>query len=817
MNKNKPKYISAPCGAGKTYSVLQQAERLLALKSPTAIVVPSIVLQEEIAKKIRKDFKKLKYKVFNNENGNPGENKGVTRRIVDYLKTCPDDTLLIITHEAFLRIRYWMRADKWNIFIDEEMEPIKFLTLDIGHRNIAASNSFKDSWLTIFDELFDLVVMPEKPGWLKLYPHDEASCQFTAYSERAGKVQKICRDVADAVLVRGTSLMVEEEKWDKFVDDPLATEVIFTRELAIGIFKEFKTITFMGADIENSFMNIYFKKNDYILSESKIKTRFDKHDQPVKIYYMCGDEYPVWSKSFYSRQVMTIKPSEQEINYLKLFTDLIKSVTGKKKIGIQENKSFTLDVNVTGLNKTIIPFKSEGLNKYSKIDHYAELGAYLYTPEQKNMLQVMGYDVDEVQMVKSISHAYQGSLRTSLREGKDKNNMIFLPTKAMAELFKERFFPNAELIRFKHAEVFFEDVQPLTNQQKQVRRKVKKQITELVAATENTPTVEPAISMNFYRRYSDKTGLGTVQFNTFNDMTNFMIKSKITGASKESQFLFTNAGVKNDSNRSRDNVEHLNNCLILDIDGGNVTPEIFLREMKDIRTFIYTSFNHLNEAKGNENRYRVLIELSGSPKNNNEYIEMTRQLQRYLLRKFQGDKIDFIDISKSKRNGRRYTGNPSRIKNRHFSPLVSDNKKHNERTQTWPEIQIDQKSLCPEQLWYLPTENQNNPAAFKMYDNPGKPLDISMFDLEPETVDFNNFTTRVLRTKHNRNKIGHIYQHVRDAVPGNRFVHFQAIWNIIKQNKQYFDMGTLYKIQEAWNIKDPDRSRHNKFMGALVG
>ena len=160
------------------------------------------------------------------------------------------------------------------------------------------------------------------------------------------------------------------------------------------------------------------------------------------------EKISLWSKNYYNSKNL-IEPT---LTNFELFDLLVGNSIGDNEILLQNNKGnkFTHIKN-----PIFMPFEVKGLNTYVGTHNYGESGAYRWPPAYQKKMVDLGFDADEILMHHTLSHSYQGLLRSSLRTGAYNNNIVYLPTKAMAQNMRNLFFPNATVEQIEEANYFF--------------------------------------------------------------------------------------------------------------------------------------------------------------------------------------------------------------------------------------------------------------------------------------------------------------------------------------------------------------------------
>ena len=119
----------APAGAGKTYALCQMAAKMVSKGESIIFVQPTKELIGKTINEIKGIDQKANVKRIDTDNvGNAIES------ITQFMKDGDaKGMILFITHASFERIPYFYNAWKWNLFIDEVLQPHHSVPLRFQH------------------------------------------------------------------------------------------------------------------------------------------------------------------------------------------------------------------------------------------------------------------------------------------------------------------------------------------------------------------------------------------------------------------------------------------------------------------------------------------------------------------------------------------------------------------------------------------------------------------------------------------------------------------------------------------------------------
>lgn len=431
--------INSKCGSGKTHWAILRATELIQNKKRVMIVAPSLDLQNEISKRLGN----TPHFVINYSTNNDG---GVANSIANYLKNPPVKyEILIITAAAFVTINKFPNKKKWICFIDEELDVFSFITFNSGE---SSNYGFGNNLMDDIEKIADLK-LNEEIGYVAftpkaLPPKEIKFLKSLCYGSTSSDfVYPPFQKFIQLLLNKNMSLFGDSESMVMFKLGNDTAEM--WAELNEKLFLNFENLYFLGAEIQRSKMIVYLKLKGLKIEDLKIPQRFEFHEQPIIIKWFT--KHNPWSKSYYNsiNEVAGISNFE-------LYDLLVSESIGNEPILLQSNKGNPFKY----IKKPIfMNYEVKGLNKFNEYSHYCESGAYNCPPACINRMNLLGFNMEEIQLHNSLSHLYQGLTRTSIRDGVYSNNIVFVPTEQMAQNLKNIYFPNSIVGQLENACFFF--------------------------------------------------------------------------------------------------------------------------------------------------------------------------------------------------------------------------------------------------------------------------------------------------------------------------------------------------------------------------
>jgi hypothetical protein len=430
-------YIDGLCGSGKTHASIEAIRKLVANRKNVLYVSPSTELQYEFSTRLGM----ISHTVINyleaSSNG-----KSVTQTIKDRLKSPKSGQVLVITHAAFKNISDFPNKKKWTVFIDEEMEINDFMECDASAAN---SYAYGNDLMKDMERICTFVI--HKEGFTSFHkkslsPKDTRFLRSISFSNNNvyPPFQRFIQNLLNPNMqvFADTNTLVSFKLGFQNVE--------MWSEIRLELFQGFENIYFMGARIQYSKLFAYFRLKGVSFRECKIEKRFDTHAQPITIRYMVDN--PSWSKTFYQQK----NSKEPSYTNFELFDLLVSGSIGDEPILLQNNKSNKFRRISNPIN---MPYEIKGLNQYAKYNHYAEGGAYNWSPAYQSRMTALGFDCEELMLHQALSKIYQGITRTSIRNGEFHDNIVFVPTKKMAQNLRNLYFPNAKIEQIENSDLFF--------------------------------------------------------------------------------------------------------------------------------------------------------------------------------------------------------------------------------------------------------------------------------------------------------------------------------------------------------------------------
>jgi hypothetical protein len=419
------RYVSAPCGAGKTNQIVNRAcwlardhQRVIVLQ-PTKELIEKTIQQELMAHyPVPSDYAFHQDKVSGSVAG------ALTR----YFNQAEDaGQIVFATHQVLPYIPYFANKRDWHLIIDEEMQVLRYRSHRIPktHRLIT-----DDIDLANYNSIYSQVV-----------PRNRRSLEGKGRNQDEDELLGHLSETIRILTNSNWFTYVNTEQYARLCRGEIKT-LAFHSVLKPQLIHGFASMFMAAANFEDTALyglwsqSMQFER-DHELSKS---LRFSKHENGnlVTIYYAVDDQ---WSR----KMLETTAGPDGTRNVRDHLIEATKQLFGKDEFLWQANKS--LQQNPFGTNAQRLPNKPQGLNSYANIHNMAFLSSLNPTTDHFKFLQTQGLGGDDVRTAIYYAGAYQSVMRTSIRDpGNQQPKRIVVPDRDLAEYLHE-LFPGSRLQR----------------------------------------------------------------------------------------------------------------------------------------------------------------------------------------------------------------------------------------------------------------------------------------------------------------------------------------------------------------------------------
>lgn len=669
-------YLSALCGAGKTYQLIDKACELANQGFIVLFVQPTIELINKTIENelLTRHDAPLHIKFYREKGGG-----SVSRQLIQHLNEPPDcGHIVFVTHQVLPFIGFWPNRSDVHLVIDEALQVAKHdcLRIPITHRLIT-------DYIEVFayNSIYSQIVgMPEM--------------EEIAKNEVRDQVQEFFRGPAQTLINPNWKSFVNTQQFEGLKDEDVKTLSVHSI-LRPQMLQGFASVTMASAKFEDTLIFNLWRNEGVDFKEDgglNQKLRFSHHQNGslVALKYLVEEN---WSKQLQNKSCEPEDPNGG--TYLQGMADAIRKEFDGQPFVYQANKS-AVDLSF-GSNATRLPNLPHGLNYYSGYDRIAFLSAINPRSGHYRFLRTRGITDEAVRRALAYATAYQSVMRISIREPHNLNpKEAIVPDSGhaayLAPLFPDCRIENVES-RIPQSPVLRLVGRPrlhVSAAEKQAeyrrRKKAKKLredlgcpylLKESCCSGKSGSRYETGIDVithfvtpetlcgSFLAHKKDETPFAWLHCEDVDLFLGFLLHfHRRVIPRKEATWLLTPAILQ--EGRSEEKIISVRH-LWLDFEGGDLLPDQIARMFPHTRMVAFNSFRHTYEAP----RFRVVIPLT-KPVSPEEY----RSLYDAIIAKFEHEGYNVRQRKGGLRSG------------------------------------LDLAGKSPTQLFYLPAQAQNPTQSF---------------------------------------------------------------------------------------------------------
>ena len=644
-------FVSAECGRGKTYATCKVISETIAERNHL-YVAPTIKLLEQTKQELTK-FGIAADSIHSDNTDAP------IASILDYLrKANRQGHVLLITWAAYSSLPYFHSRESWNIYIDELPQ------LDHYYKPMVPYNKeFILEHIEIDRSINETigVVKAINPNRLKYHLKHKAM---------KDDVYRLFYDLLNDVAGINKDVFVDLASWDKIFErvqidsEPEGNQVYFLSAFNPYLFKG---TTLLGANIEESMLydwlsryhHCLFVENKAIASNLREKTILGSR---VKVSYFLKDKN--WSKSIRNKSLK----NGNNNSVMDAVEKGVEKLIGNDPFLLVANNDYKGGLSVLP-NATRIAVDSKGMNAYQDFTRIVHLPALNREPKHCAMLTNLGFSPETIRISTGYEVLYQNLMRTALRNPESKDIVEVITGSEFEANFLIRVLGEGVQKR-RVGDFEFKAYKPLTQVQKNLSFKaqqIKEELTQLGLSEEassplfsyflclynknsninpakrlngiegdqstsnakepsklpdflvesrNDPFIDPGYSLTLNKSIYDSNpdAFKVARAESFMEFVKVMrTLSKETIKDKSERFLLNPIIYKMDESgllRKKDNFQEAS-MMVLDFDGGNFSPEDFVRIFWDEagtgqkRSFLIC--NSFSRDRDNPNRFRAFL------------------------------------------------------------------------------------------------------------------------------------------------------------------------------------------------------------------
>ena len=389
-------YFSAPCGAGKTYQIIQRACEIANFCGNVLILMPTKQLinrtvESELLTKDRCPPYKI---IYSGSSGRSAAHRELTKHFEN-----PGDAgqIVFATHQVLPFVRFLANKQNWTVMVDETIQVLvhEHHTIPYNHDiitkhlHLEQHNSIYSKVSGWGDELVDIGRNPKKDQIFELLSN-------TARNITNERYESFCDSEKYKQLLNGEN-------------DTLAIHSILKPQ----IFDGFHSVLMAVANFRDTLTyQVWSQRGIRFIEDAEIarSLKFQEHRNGslATIYYADTKE---WSK----RRSSTVCNPDSNATVQDLIVQGTKKLFGDGAFLWRANKGDLID-NPFGSNAKQLSNKPHGLNDFLQFHDIAFLPALNPYPEDIRFMEdSLGLSTADIRRAIFYQDAYQSIMRTSLR------------------------------------------------------------------------------------------------------------------------------------------------------------------------------------------------------------------------------------------------------------------------------------------------------------------------------------------------------------------------------------------------------------------
>lgn len=422
MNTKQQIYmVDALCGAGKTYSAIQEAVKLAALGERVAIVQPTRELSRQSYWDCHTEAKK-NLSIITVTKINSDTTDDVKADVIKHLSSpIPNGEILFITHWTwdFICGDGWPDKQDWTLIIDEVPSIEKEFSVNVPDNH------------DVITQYLDMG-QPDASGYAILKPkqHMSSVVKYMALNRNEDEVSYVFRELATWLVSQFWEVNVLADSYNQLVTRDLKKLIAFA-VLDPSIVDGFKSVTIMGALLTNTPLYIIWSQLgvNFVPHSSIEGTQYKEHSNGslIEFRYMQDRNF---SKKLDKAHGVIVQMAQDVM--ADVANDNLLWVANK---GIKDGTFSKMEERQIRLSNA-----PHGINKYQHVHNVAFLSAVNYSPAHGKFLKDLGFDADALKRAVALQVTYQAMMRSSIRNSKDTNpKTVYVFDKQIAVWLQEKF------------------------------------------------------------------------------------------------------------------------------------------------------------------------------------------------------------------------------------------------------------------------------------------------------------------------------------------------------------------------------------------
>lgn len=397
------KYVSAPCGSGKTHSALNYAIKSTNSGEKYLFVQPTVDSINQSVAHCQQSDPSVRIRQIHGETSS----SGVIADINKHLKyTNPEGEIVFITHSAFMQVTDWTMRSDWHVIWDEIPQVDSLFEGQLPESHGILTNLIAESDEPLVDGIYR-----------QIYAKDADAIGRIASNQRGDEVWNLFRDVAGKIASRHWKCYVNAKQFSDITQRHQPHKILIYSLLQPSLFSGFASVTIMGACFEDSVLyHMWSELGFNFVPHPVIQSglRLNKHTNGNLLAIKYATTAP-WSKTFRATSLVDGEGANVLDGIVRRITE---ELAGKNFVWMGNRD---IDDGIFGNAGCRLPNSPHGLNNYQQFHDVAVISALNPKPAHFGFLQSFGLDSGDVRRAGYWQQVYQACCRTSLRNPLDTN------------------------------------------------------------------------------------------------------------------------------------------------------------------------------------------------------------------------------------------------------------------------------------------------------------------------------------------------------------------------------------------------------------
>ena len=413
------RFVSAPCGAGKTHQLIKRASKLahagerVLLVQPTRELINKTVTDELLARP-----RPPRYHVYHGDTAPGAVASAVTKHFND---AEAEGQIVFITHAVMPFVPFWANKRDWHVLVDEEFQVLRHKCHQLPHTHPIITDHIE---LEPYNSIYGRMVVRDQGELGEKGRNREEDELF-------GHLAELVKTLTNS----HWESFVSAEQYEKLKAGKSGRLSVHS-VLKPGVLEGFGSVLMASANFQDTAQyrlwadkGVRFKEDREFAADLRFRSHPNGH--LLDIHYALESPWSAKNRDATGQQ------GDQATNLghiARAATDLF----GQDRFVWQANKS--IPDSLFGPKAERLPNKPHGLNSFANVHNIAFLSALNPKTEHFQFLGSLGLAGEDVRTAVYHSTAYQAVMRTSIRVGGNQDRkIIVVPDRGLAEYLQHRF------------------------------------------------------------------------------------------------------------------------------------------------------------------------------------------------------------------------------------------------------------------------------------------------------------------------------------------------------------------------------------------